>query len=61
MSPVIAVMEQERRRMLTVVVDVAIETDAWRDCVGVGQRESSGWVIKFGIEPGIRAMALLAS
>ena len=47
-------------RQIVVVVDMAVQANARWISVGVGQRKSGGGVIKFGIKPGVRTVALLA-
>ena len=50
-----------RARQVVIVVDVAIRTLPRRHRVRVGQDEPCAVVIKRGIEPGARAVALIAS
>ena len=45
---------------VVVVVDVAIGAHPWRIRVRIGQRKSGGCVVEFGVQPGVRAMALFA-
>ncbi len=49
-----------RGRQAVVVVDVAIGAHPWRIRVRIGQRKSGGCVVEFGVQPGVRAMALFA-
>jgi len=49
-----------RAGQAVVVVDVAIEADAGRVGVRVGEREANAGMVEFCVEPGVRPMASFA-